>query len=146
MIRSYKPADLDEIMKIWLDANTQAHTFIDRQYWLANYNAVRADIPRASVYIYERNGHVLGFAGVCNNYLAGIFTAPEEQSKGIGAALLNVLKKQYASLFLRVYQKNSRAIRFYVREGFTQTSKQIDAATGETEFTMTWHPPSSLDE
>lgn len=146
MIRNYKPADLDEIMKIWLDANIQTHNFIGRQYWLANYNTVRAAIPQANVYIYEHDRQVLGFAGVSNNYIEGIFTAPREQSKGIGAALLNTLKQQYASLTLRVYQKNSRAIRFYVREGFTQISKQIDAATGETEFTMIWHTPSSLDE
>ncbi len=33
MVRDYRPSDLDRILKIWLQANIQAHDFIDRSYW-----------------------------------------------------------------------------------------------------------------
>ena len=37
-----------------------------------------------------------------------------------------------------MYAKNERAVRFYKRENFTVLSEQIEEATGEKEYSMTW--------
>lgn len=33
MIRPFQPEDLDAVVRLWLDANSQAHSFIPRSYW-----------------------------------------------------------------------------------------------------------------
>ena len=39
---------------------------------------------------------------------------------------------------LNVYQKNTRAISFYQREGFEIQNSGLDPATGEKEYVMVW--------
>ena len=60
------------------------------------------------------------------------------QSCGIGKLLLDYVKDKKVSLRLNVYQKNSRAISFYQREGFIIQCEGLDEATGEKEYTMLW--------
>ena len=60
------------------------------------------------------------------------------QSQGIGKQLLNYAKKVKSSLKLSVYQKNEKAIKFYLREKFSLQSENVDDNTGEKEFVMLW--------
>jgi len=39
---------------------------------------------------------------------------------------------------LNVYQKNKKAIRFYLREKFSIQSESVDDNTGEKELIMVW--------
>ena len=41
-------------------------------------------------------------------------------------------------LMLQVYEKNSNAIKFYMREGFQISRDQVDENTGEAEIVMIW--------
>ena len=68
----------------------------------------------------------------------GIFVSDEMQSCGIGKLLLEYIKNKKARLRLNVYQKNTRAISFYQREGFDIQCEGFDDATGEKEYTMLW--------
>lgn len=40
-------------MQIWLSANKEAHGFIKESYWDENFEAVKAALPCAEVYIHE---------------------------------------------------------------------------------------------
>ena len=60
------------------------------------------------------------------------------QSCGIGKLLLDYIKNKKLRLRLNVYQKNTRALSFYQREGFDIQCEGSDDATGETEYTMLW--------
>ena len=62
----------------------------------------------------------------------------EKRSAGIGAALLDFAKKNRSALTLRVYQKNERAVRFYLRNGFRIRQEGLDEGTGEKEYEMEW--------
>ena len=55
------------------------------------------------------------------------------QSCGIGKLLLDYIKDKKVRLQLNVYQKNTRAISFYQREGFIIQCEGLDEATGEKE-------------
>ena len=68
----------------------------------------------------------------------GIFVSGEMQSQGIGKILLNYAKDKRNKLLLNVYQKNARAISFYQREGFVIQYSDLDVATEEKEYVMTW--------
>ena len=52
---------------------------------------------------------------------------------GIGKLLLDYIKNKNVRLRLNVYQKNTRAISFYQREGFIIQYEGLDEATGEKE-------------
>jgi len=137
MIREFKETDLNSIMRLWLETNITAHNFIDENYWIGNYDQVRQMMLKATIYIYEENS-IKGFTGLSGNYIAGIFVESNSRSKGIGKALLDHIKERNKELFLHVYKKNKRAVRFYLREGFVIDNEQIDKNTNEIELVMRW--------
>lgn len=71
MVRDYRPSDLDRILKIWLQANIQAHDFIDRSYWEENSGLVRQLLPQARVFVWEQGGEIQGFAGIVEENIEG---------------------------------------------------------------------------
>lgn len=140
MIRAFKEADLTPVMEIWLDTNMKAHRFIQKEYWINHYTAVKTMLPQAEVYVYEEEEthKIAGFIGLIDNYIAGIFIKEAAQSKGIGKQLLSYVKEMKPALSLSVYQKNIRAVSFYLREQFTIQSENMDDSTDEKEFIMNW--------
>lgn len=140
MIRALKENDFTAVMQIWLHTNIEAHKFIQKEYWTNNYTAVKEMLPQAEVYVYEDDSthQIVGFIGLTDNYIAGIFIKEDSQSKGIGKQLLNYVKERKSFLSLKVYQKNMRAVSFYLREQFVPQSESMDDNTNEKEFIMNW--------
>lgn len=138
MVRPARPADLDAAAAIWLEGNLSAHDFIPPQYWQGNVELVKGLLAQAEVYVYEDEGEVLGFLGLEDGYIAGIFVRSEARSRGTGRQLLEAVKGLYSRLTLRVYQKNRRAADFYRREGFSVREESVDEGTGEAEYWMEW--------
>ena len=95
-------------------------------------------MSQAEVYVYEDDKMIQGFVGLSNEYIEGIFVSDGMQSCGIGKRLLDYIKNKKVRLRLNVYQKNTRALSFYQREGFNIQSEGLDHATGEKEYTMLW--------
>ena len=139
MIRKFQNTDIEQVMKIWLCGNEDAHSFIPKDYWKSNYSMVQEQLLQAEVYVYEAEGTVQGFIGIQENYLAGIFVKKEVRSTGIGKQLLDYVKAIHPTLTLNVYQRNRRALEFYKREGFFITLEDIEPDTGKTDYTMYWH-------
>lgn len=138
MIRTLQNKDINEVVSIWLNSNIQAHDFIPSQYWHDQYEMVKEEISKVEVYVCEDNDKILGFVGLNDDYLAGIFIRQDIQSKGIGKTLMNFVKGIKEQINLSVYQKNERAIKFYQREGFVIQSENIDYYTNEKEYRMIW--------
>ena len=138
MIRELRKTDIKRVAEIWLNANLQAHSFISPQYWMGNFDLVKAMLPQAEVYVYEDARNIQGFVGLNGEQIEGIFVSGEMQSRGIGKRLLDFVKTKKTELRLNVYQKNMRAIRFYQREGFKILREGMDEATGEKDYEMTW--------
>ena len=138
MIRALQKADIDSVADIWLDTNRKAHAFILASYWERNFTAVKEMLPQAEVYVYENDKGIQGFLGLNGEYIEGIFVSEQAQSHGIGKCLLDYAKNRKPALRLNVYQKNTRAIHFYQREGFQIQREGLDAATGEPDYEMLW--------
>lgn len=136
MIRKFETKDTERVMQIWLEANIEAHDFVPSDYWLSQYQSVQKQILQADIYVYEQDNKIQGFVGMTDNYLAGIFVDKNFRSMGIGKGLLELVKKNYPEFSLNVYQKNQRAVEFYLREGLSIVSKGIDEDTGEIDYTM----------
>ena len=131
--------DIEDIMRIWLDENIKAHKFISKEYWESNYNFVKESLPKAEIYVYIIKEKIVGFVGLDNNYIEGIFVDTNNQCNGIGTSLLNKVKESRNSLTLSVYKKNKNAISFYKKNGFVITNENMDNNTKEIEYTMTWN-------
>lgn len=138
MIRKLRKADINKVADIWWDTNIKAHYFIPAQYWKRNFGLVKELLLQATVYVYEDKQEIQGFVGLSDEYIEGIFVSAEMQSQGIGKILLNYVKGKRNNLLLNVYQKNTRAISFYQREGFEIQCNGIDEATGERDYAMAW--------
>ena len=141
MIRVFNENDLYAVMQIWFDTNISTHNFISNSYWIDNYDMVKEILPQAEVYVYENEitNQIEGFIGLTNNYIAGLFVKESAQSKGIGKQLLDYAKNVKENMTLNVYEKNDRAIKFYMREQFRIHSKNIDTNTDEQELIMVWN-------
>ena len=129
---------MKKVAEIWLDTNIKTHYFISAQYWKSNFELVKELLLQATVYVYEDKQEIQGFIGLSNEYIEGIFVSAEMQSQGIGKILLNYVKGKRNKLILNVYQKNTRAISFYQREGFEIQYSGLDEATGEKDYVMAW--------
>lgn len=138
MVRKFQTGDLDAVMSIWLNANIEAHHFIDPEYWRSCYNTVKAMIPQAEVYVSDDNG-VNGFIGIAGNYIAGIFVDSSVRTNGIGSQLLDRAKENRQKLSLSVYKKNVTAVSFYRNRGFQIDAEGVDPQTSESEYTMSWN-------
>ena len=139
IIRTPRPAEIETLIRIWLEGNTRAHSFIHPDYWLSHIDYMRHALQQADVYVCEVNGEIAGFAGIDGNYIAGLFVDENHQSQGIGTSLIEFIKQHHFTLTLAVYKKNEKAQQFYSKRGFAVTEERIDTRTGEKELLMRWN-------
>ncbi|MCL1940119.1 MAG: GNAT family N-acetyltransferase [Desulfovibrionaceae bacterium] len=124
---------------IWLQASILAHDFIAPDFWRNNRNAMKEHyLPASTIYAAKKQAVIVGFAAVYQDSLAALFVSPEWWNKGIGSKLLRHAQMAHSKLSLNVYTKNSGAIRFYQKYGFSVLNEQICSHTGEPELRMGW--------
>lgn len=139
MIRKFEKNDINDIMRIWKNENIKAHSFIPKEYWKNNYNYVKGILPNAEIYVYLIKENIVGFIGLSQNFIEGIFVDANNQCNGIGTLLLNKVKENRNVLSLNVYKNNKNAIKFYEKNNFKIIDEKIDKNTNEIEYTMTWN-------
>ena len=99
--------ELESVLSIWLHANLDSHEFIPSTYWENQVESVRKALPDAVIYLAEIDQEIIGFAGVIDQFIAGIFC-----EKGIPATKNRYAtnekkkKKPIKTLTLTVYQKS----------------------------------------
>lgn len=98
-------------------------------------------IPHSLIQVAEIEGNIVGFIGMNENKIEGLFVNCNFQSRGIGHSLVEWAKARNEVLTLNVYQKNQRALRFYLKECFVIHEQLIDEETGEIELLMQWERP-----
>ena len=137
MIRAFQSADADEVMRIWLSGNQDAHTFIPKAYWCSHFTEVQQALLQAQVFVYETDGVIQGFVGMMQGYIAGIFVDKNYRSCGIGKQLLTYVKQKYDTLSLKVYRKIQKQLHFIIERDFSSAQKEW-TRHGEKEYTMLW--------
>lgn len=130
--------ELDAVMRLWLAGNVQAHGFIPEAYWHGHFEEVRKAVSQSRVYVAYAGGAAIGFIGLVDGYVAGLFVDEHSRGSGVGRRLLARAKAENSALTLQVYRQNAGAVRFYRREGFVVASEQYDEQTGQREYTMRW--------
>jgi RimJ/RimL family protein N-acetyltransferase len=85
--------------------------------------------PHVKVYVIEhRDGHIAGFAAIRDNELLHFGTAVETWGSGLAAAAHDQVIERIAATgsthaWLRVFEDNSRARRFYEKLGWRRTDR-----------------------
>ncbi len=131
MIRKFKEEDTVKVMTLWTKGNFKAHPFIEKDYWLENFNRVKNEyLSKSDTYVYTENEDIKGFISLLDNgYIGALFVRNDCLREGIGRRLINYVKARYSYLSLNVYEKNIDATLFYVAMGFKNTKIQIDEDT-----------------
>ena len=140
MIRKFKIEDTTKVMTIWTKGNFKAHNFIEKDYWLMNFNRVKNEyLLQSTTYVYIEDEEIKGFISLLEEgYIGALFVKEEFKRQGIGRKLINYCKERNNRLTLNVYEKNINAILFYVSMGFKNIKIGIDEETKEKEYEMEW--------
>ena len=84
-----------------------------------------------SLYVYD-DGVVKGFIKIEDTYIARLFVEPVLQNAGICTRLLEYAVKEFRADYLWALERNTKAIRFYERNGFVATGeKKLEEGTTE---------------
>jgi GNAT superfamily N-acetyltransferase len=86
------------------------------------------------VLVARRDGRPAGFLALKDDMLEHLYVAPDAQREGIGTALLEAAKaRRPDGLRLWVFQRNTGALAFYVRHGFTEVMRTDGSDNEERE-------------
>ena len=130
MIRKYRKTDLETVVDIWYQSSTLAHPFLDIDF----VEKVKKDmhdiyIPNSETWVYEEGEKVIGFIGMIENEIGGLFVLPAQHSKGIGTQLVNLVREQHDQLEVEVFKKNKIGRAFYDKYGFELMKEYFDEAS-----------------
>jgi GNAT superfamily N-acetyltransferase len=100
-------------------------------------------LPSHDVWVAESERRVIGFAALHDDLLGHLYVHPEAQRRGVGSALLDVVKEERPAGFrLWVFQRNEDARRFYERHGCTLVELTDGSGNDEREpdALYAWRP------
>lgn len=99
-------------------------------------------------WVAERDGTLVGYSVLTDDWLDDLFLAPGATGHGVGAALLDVAKTERPDGFcLWVFQSNVGARRFYGRHGLVELETTDGSANEERapDVRMAWPGAAPLD-
>ncbi|WP_409309534.1 N-acetyltransferase [Pectobacterium sp. B1J-3] len=146
MIRPYRDLDLAPLMQLWLKSTILAHPFIREDYWRESEAEVRdVYLPQSQTWVYEEQGRIIGFISVLESrFIGALFIEQDYYGKQIGAALILHVQARFPLLSLEVYQQNTRACRFYHKQGFIVVEENVNQDTQATALIMQWEHSARL--
>ena len=118
-VRLARADDVEAVAEVFL-ASFAGLTFLPRLHtddetreWVR-----RELVPTHEVWVAEEGGEVVGFAALAGDLLGHLYVHPSAQNRGIGTALLVLVKAERPDGFrFWVFQRNEGARRFYERNG-----------------------------
>lgn len=130
-IRAYEASDLHTLSAIWFDASMLAHPFLGEAR-LREQRALieQVYLPEAETWVACRGGEPVGFIGLLDASIGGLFVAPALHGHGIGRALVEHALALKGTLDLEVYADNRDAHAFYTRLGFDEVSRRDEDDEG----------------
>jgi len=81
----------------------------------------------------DETRRVVGFIAFRDGWVSHLYVLPGFQGLGVGARLLGEAKREWASLRLWTFERNTGARRFYEREGFSIVGRTDGAQNEERE-------------
>ena len=147
-VRPYRTDDEEATIALWQRTWQQAYPSMDfaarLAWWRERWRGEL--VPNAAIVVAEEAGALVGFVTIDGEgYLDQLVVAPERWGSDIARILVDEAKRlSPQGITLLVNKDNTRAIRFYQRNGFTNTSDDVNATSGRPVSKMMWRGNSSL--
>lgn len=124
-IRPYQAEDNAVLTDIWHSASRVVHHFLGEDK-LQEHRSLVSEVylPQAETWVACLDGIPVGFIGLMDSFVGGIFVSPKAQGKGVGQALIAYGLELKGGLTLDVYALNARTCEFYKRLGFVETDRR----------------------
>ena len=138
-----------EIINDWIDETDWHPRLKPREEIAALFNPDL--LERRAIWLAELGGQVVGYVSVKTDeaFVVALFVRPAARGLGIGAMLLDRARQMYpGGLNLSVYELNTGAQRFYLREGFAEVpeGRNDDTEEGVPTLLMRWDGTGRVDE
>ena len=144
MIRSFEPADEDDLIRVWLASTIPGQPFLPEEQWRAMEPEVREQLlPIAETWIVDEGGELVAFVALLDNLIGALFTHPDHQGKGHGRALIEHARGRFDPVLVEVFESNEKAIGFYRSCGFVDHEHKVDGASGLPQLILRWEDPSA---
>ena len=131
MIRPYRPADLEDVLKVWASASAVAHPFLSAEFQeKERHNIANVHLPKAETWVWESDGSVVGFIALLGDEVGAIFLDPRFHGAGIGRAMMDHARDLHQELEVEVFTENAIGRAFYARYGFKLMQKKVHDQTG----------------
>ena len=141
-LRPYRPEDEAASIDLWHRTWQQAYPQIDfaarLEWWRERW---RKDlVPKAQVVVAELNGGPIGFVTIDGEgYLDQLVVDPDHWGSDAAKLLVEEAKRLSPSgITLLVNKDNSRAIRFYERNGFVHAGDDVNPTSGRPVLKIQW--------
>lgn len=118
------PDEYPRLVAIWRSAVDATHDFLAAEDRDALEARLASDyLPQVDLYVAEREGRPVGFAGVSDEKLEMLFVDAVERGRGVGSALLSYVVGQRGVAAVDVNEQNPQAVDFYRRRGFREVGR-----------------------
>ncbi|WP_041748044.1 GNAT family N-acetyltransferase [Bradyrhizobium cosmicum] len=141
-LRPYRPEDEAASIDLWHRTWQQAYPQIDfaarLEWWRERW---RKDlVPKASIVVAEADGALTGFVTIDGDgYLDQLVVDPDHWGSDAARLLVEEAKRLSPSgITLLVNKDNTRAIRFYERNGFAPAGDDVNPTSGRPVLKMAW--------
>lgn len=141
-LRPYATSDEAATIDLWHRTWQQAYPQIDfaarLEWWRERW---RKDlVPKARIVVAELNGGPIGFVTIDGEgYLDQLVVDPDHWGSDAARLLVDEAKRLSPSgITLLVNKDNSRAIRFYERNGFAHAGDDVNPTSGRPVLRMEW--------
>ena len=141
-LRPYSVEDEDASIALWQQTWQQAYPTIDfaarvawwRERWRNEL------VPNAQIVVAEQANVLIGFVTIDGSgYLDQLVVSPDHWGSELANALVEEAKRlSPAGVTLLVNKDNSRAIRFYERNGFVHAGEDVNPTSGRAVLKMAW--------
>jgi putative acetyltransferase len=143
-LRPYSAADEDAAIALWRETWQQAYPSIDftarETWWRERWR--KELVPKASIVVAEQDGALTGFVTIDGDgYLDQLVVDPDHWGSDAARLLVDEAKRlSPAGVTLLVNKDNTRAIRFYERNGFAHAGDDVNPTSGRPVLRMAWKP------
>jgi len=143
-LRPYLPEDEADAIDLWHRTWQQAYPQIDfaarLDWWRERWR--RDLVPKASIVVAEQDGVLTGFVTIDGDgYLDQLVVDPAHWGPEAARLVVDEAKRlSPTGVTLLVNKDNSRAIRFYERNGFAHAGDEVNPTSGRPVLKMIWQP------
>jgi len=130
-IRAYEVADKETLSSIWYRASLEAHAFLGSDLLREQQKLIEdVYLEKAETWVAIIEAKPVGFIGLLDCFIGGLFVDPAAQGHGIGRKMIAYALVLKGELSLEVYADNEGACRFYKQLGFQEISRRTEDDNG----------------